>query len=381
MGREGIDRTEIQDSYSKKGRPNERSRRKERKRAASSPGSQLKQAPPLRPQPPQPCQQILHLLRAQRPAPALQLQPVLDALQHIADQLAIVHAKELRELRRAAAARLEVRDLGARGAERELGRERGEGRDGGARGERAAALGLEARGGREAARGAGELLEGRGRECGRGVAGDEVLVELGEGRAVVAVEDVVERVEGVLVVRVDGGGAARRGRGRGGGRGAGAFREEVLGGLGGARAVQLRGLGVRAAVGVGRGDGAPGGLGLGGRRRAAGVVQRLGRSDAEDLLHKLVCGNGGGASGVTFSIFCARRTLMAFSLSFSSSLTRSSSSDHVDENAAAELLRLRRSHARRSSGSVSTSSAGGRFTSGSGRPRTRPAGTREPRKR
>ena len=73
------------------------------------------------------------------------------------------------------------------------------------------------------------------------------------------------------------------------------------------------------------------------------MVECLRGSDAEHLqgTTRLSTWNTECTVHGTFSILTARRTLMAFSRSLSSSLRRSMSSDHVRENSAAELL-LRR---------------------------------------
>lgn len=102
---------------------------------------------------------------------ALLLEALLDALEDLAHELAVVDAEEVRELRRAAAALLERR-LRRRGRDdqADLGRKR---RDAGARWERPPPLRLDRRGDN------GQVIcEGRRRAC-------EVVVQLGERLAVV----------------------------------------------------------------------------------------------------------------------------------------------------------------------------------------------------
>lgn len=95
----------------------------------------------------------------------------------------------------------------------------------------------------------------------------------------------------------------------------------------------------------------------------------------------------------TFSIFRARFTFCAFSLLFSSSRSRSISSDHLLLSSAAELLLRRLSQTLRASASICSgftarSTAEEGATGGRSREpstlswlRTRSTGTREPRKR
>lgn len=110
-------------------------------------------------------------VRAEGTPAALLLEALLDALEDLAHELAVVDAEEVRELRGTAAALLERR-LRRRGRDdqADLGRKR---RDAGARWERPPPFCLDRRGDN------GQVIcEGRGRAC-------EVVVQLGERLAVV----------------------------------------------------------------------------------------------------------------------------------------------------------------------------------------------------